>query len=185
MKLLLRYITRPTSRALGLATAFLALAGASPLIAGEPAGSAPAPAASTEWGTDFPAATARAAAEGRAILLNFTGSDWCVWCHRLHDEVFTQQAFADFAAASLVLVEVDLPRRRELPAGLEASNRQLVERFQVKGYPTIVLLNSAGEEIDRLGYMQGGPKTFVRELKRLIAVDAKSRAPEPAAASAP
>jgi len=58
----------------------------------------------------FEAATAQAAAEGRAIVMNFTASDWCVWCHRLHDEVFVQQAFVDFTAGSLAPVEVNFPR---------------------------------------------------------------------------
>jgi thioredoxin-related protein len=124
---------------------------------------------STPWNTDFAAASAQARKEDRAILLNFTGSDWCVWCHRLRDEVFVQPAFLDFAAAQLVLVEVDFPQRQPLPDTLAAQNQELDERFGVTGYPTIILLNSAGSEIGRLGYMQGGAKTFVRELKRLIA----------------
>jgi len=134
------------------------------------------PTGAIEWGTDFAAASVRAAAEGRAIVLNFTGSDWCVWCHRLRDEVFVHQPFGDYAGTSLVLVEVDFPRRSKLPEALATQNRALADRFKVESYPTILVLNSAGEEIGRLGYMQGGPKTFVRELKRLIAADASKRA---------
>lgn len=175
MKPLFRYIASEVSWIPGLAAALIVLSGLPPVIAGEPAGGTPTPAATAVWGTDFATATTRAAAEGRAILLNFTGSDWCVWCHRLRDEVFVHQPFVDFAASSLALVEVDFPRRTELPDALAAHNRELAERFRVESYPTVLLLNSAGEEIGRLGYMQGGPKTFVRELKRLIAADAKRR----------
>lgn len=154
---------------IAIATCMLALAATSVAatdVSGESAASGTA-----EWGTDFEAALARAASEDRAILVNFTGSDWCVWCHRLSREVFEQRPFIEYAATDLVLLEVDFPRRRELPAALLAQNRRLAEQFEVSGYPTILLLNSAGKEIGRLGYMQGGAKTFVRELKRLIAAD--------------
>jgi thiol:disulfide interchange protein len=146
----------------------------------------PAAVAGAPWVTDFAAASVQAREQGRAILLNFTGSDWCVWCHRLRDEVFRQPWFLDYAGANLVLVEIDFPRRTNQPGALAAQNKQLDERFGVSGYPTIILLNADGAEIGRLGYMQGGSKTFVRELKRLIAADAQKRAePAPPAAPAP
>jgi protein disulfide-isomerase len=143
------------------------------------AGASAADGAPAGWTVDFGKASARAAAEGRPILVNFTGSDWCVWCLKLRDEVFAQQHFLDFAASSLVLVELDFPRSKELPEGLVAQNRALRERFQVSGYPTVILLNSRGEEIGRLGYMQGGAKTFVREIRRLVAADGARAAPPP------
>jgi protein disulfide-isomerase len=146
----------------------------------------PAAVAGAPWVTDFTAASVQAREQGRAILLNFTGSDWCTWCHRLRDEVFRQPWFLDYAGANLVLVEVDFPRRTKQPAALMAQNKQLDERFGVSGYPTIILLNADGAELGRVGYMQGGPKTFVRELKRLIAADAQKQAePAPPAAPAP
>jgi thioredoxin-related protein len=33
-------------------------------------------------------------ATGRPIKLVFTGSDWCTWCNRLAEEVFTTYEFA-------------------------------------------------------------------------------------------
>lgn len=121
------------------------------------------------WREDFAAARAQAELEGRAMLLNFTGSDWCVWCFKLRDEVFLQAPFIAFAKESLMLVEVDFPQKKPQSAELIAQNRALDERFDVSGYPTIVVLNSRGAEIGRLGYMEGGAKTFVRALRRLIA----------------
>lgn len=119
--------------------------------------------------TDYVQAVADADAAGKAVLLDFTGSDWCGWCRRLDEEGFGRKAFKDFAAERLVLMEVDFPRRKTLAEAVAAQNRELAERFGVSGYPTIVLLDEGGKEIGRLGYMQGGAKTFVRELKRLIA----------------
>lgn len=121
------------------------------------------------WSSDFIAAADIAAKTGRPLLLNFTGSDWCVWCHRLRDEVFQTPFFIRYADEALVLVEVDFPRKKSLPPELKQQNDSLAQRFNVDSYPTVLLLSPDGKELARLGYMQGGPKTFVRELKRRIA----------------
>lgn len=121
--------------------------------------------AAPSWPTDYAAAVK----SGRPVLLNFTGSDWCVWCHRLRDEVFQTPFFARYAAETLALVELDFPRRKTLPPELKKQNEALARKFGVDSYPTIILLGADGTELARLGYMQGGPKTFVRELKRRIA----------------
>lgn len=133
----------------------------------------PVEASADPWRTDFDAALATAREEGKEVLLDFTGTDWCVWCHRLEDEVFTKQAFLDYARERLVLVRLDFPRRTKLPAELQTQNDALSERFDVSGYPTVILLDGSGQEVGRLGYMQGGAKTFVRALKK-FASDAKT-----------
>lgn len=143
-----------------------ALVGALPVHA---ANDAPSPEAATSqqtWMTDYGAALKRAAAEGKAVLLNFTGSDWCVWCHRLRDEVFVQRAFQDYARDHLILVELDFPRRKQQDAAVKKQNSELSDNFRIEGYPTVVLVNATGKELGRTGYMAGGAKTFVRELKR-------------------
>ena len=65
------------------------------------------------WLTDFEAAKAKAKAENKPMLLDFTGSDWCGWCVKLDKEVFSKAAFKDYADAELVLVEIDFPRNKE------------------------------------------------------------------------
>ena len=121
------------------------------------------------WQTDFPAALEQAKTQGRQVLLNFTGSDWCHWCHRLRDEVFQQKSFVEYARSNLLLVELDFPRASSQPEAERQRNQALAKHFGVTGYPTIILVNGDGHELGRTGYMQGGPKTFVRELKRFAA----------------
>ena len=121
------------------------------------------------WQTDYAGALAQARRENKHVLLNFTGSDWCVWCHRLRDEVFLTPAFASFAETDVVLVEVDFPRKIKLPEDLQKQNAGLAQKYAVTGYPTILYLAPDGTLLGRVGYMQGGPKTFIRELRRLAA----------------
>jgi thiol:disulfide interchange protein len=40
------------------------------------------------WQTDFEKAKAEAVQSHKRILLNFSGSDWCIPCIRLHKEIF-------------------------------------------------------------------------------------------------
>src|SRR6188768_1537543 len=86
-----------------------------------------ASAAKEGWLEDFEKAKAQAKAENKKILLDFTGSDWCGWCIKLDKEVFSQQAWKDYAAKNLVLVELDFPRKKELAPEIKAQNEKLKE----------------------------------------------------------
>ena len=63
-----------------------------------------------DWTEDYASAVAQAKRENKMVLLDFTGSDWCVWCQRTDKEVFETQKFKDFADQKLVLVRLDFPR---------------------------------------------------------------------------
>jgi protein disulfide-isomerase len=119
------------------------------------------------WLTDYAAALERAKAENRKVFLFFTGSDWCGWCMRLDQEILTTPEFIDYAAQDLILVKLDFPRRTKLPAGVLAQNEKLAQRYAVRGYPTVVVLNSEGKAVQRLGYQEGGPGPFVEKLRKL------------------
>lgn len=120
-----------------------------------------------QWMTDFNKAQATAKAEKKMVFLNFTGSDWCGWCIKLNREVFSTPEFAEYAGKHLVLVEVDFPRRKQLSDEQVRANRALAATYRVKGYPTIIILNSDGRKIGELGYMRGGPKPFIAELEKI------------------
>jgi protein disulfide-isomerase len=74
---------------------------------------------------------------GKPILANFTGSDWCGWCKKLTKSVFVHKEFKDWADDNVILLELDYPRRKSLPADLKEQNRGLQQAFRVSGYPTI------------------------------------------------
>lgn len=118
------------------------------------------------WLTDLPKAQEKAKADNKLVLMNFTGSDWCPWCWKLRDEIFKTPEFAEYAKKNLVLVELDFPRKKELPAEQKKANKELAAKYEIKGYPTVVVLNSAGKEVAKLGYMKGGPKAFTGELDK-------------------
>jgi thioredoxin-related protein len=124
------------------------------------------------WMTDLPAAKAKAKAEGKLVLINFTGSDWCPWCFKIRDEIFASQEFKKYAPDNLVLVEIDFPRKTEQSAELKKTNKALAQEYKIEGYPTIVVLNKDGKRVDSLGYAKGGGQPFVEKLQ---AIKAKQR----------
>jgi thioredoxin-related protein len=123
--------------------------------------------AEPNWLTDFTRAQAEAKAGNKLLLLDFTGSDWCMWCRRLQAEVFSQPEFEEYAKKHLVLMAVDFPRAKPLTAEVRQQNLTLAQKFEVEGFPTIVILNGDGKQVGLLGYMPGGPAAFIRELAKV------------------
>jgi len=125
------------------------------------------PEANASWLTNFETAQAQARSEGKLLLIEFTGSDWCPPCIMLERQVFSQPEFAEYAAQRLVLLKVDFPRTKEQSAEQKAANEKLAERFEIDGFPTVIVLDSDGKKIGELGYMPGGSKAFVAALEAL------------------
>lgn len=124
--------------------------------------------AESAWKTDFKAALAEAKAQKKVILVDFTGSDWCGWCIKLEKEVFSQDAFQQFAENELILVEIDFPRKKSQSEALKAQNEALADKYGIRGFPTILLLSNEGELIGKTGYKSGGPDTYVTHLEELM-----------------
>jgi thioredoxin-related protein len=133
------------------------------------AGFALATRAEVNWSEDFPSASKAAAEQNKYMLLNFTGSDWCGWCIKLDNEVFSQDEFREYAEENFVLVKLDFPRKKQLSPGVVQQNHKLQEQYGVRGYPTILLLAPDGSLVQQTGYQPGGPAAYVEHLKGIIA----------------
>ena len=120
------------------------------------------------WLTRFGEAQEIARKEKNVIFVNFTGSDWCPWCVRLHDEVLKKPSFLDYAGKNLVLLMVDFPRRKSQTKEQQQANQALAEKYGIRGFPTILLLNPDGSVIARTGYRRGGADSYVQHLKKLL-----------------
>ena len=128
------------------------------------------------WHTDMSKATDISIKENKPMFLFFTGSDWCGWCIRLQKEVFKTPEFIKWAKESVVLVELDFPRKNNQTEVVKTQNAQLQQQLQVRGYPTVwfveatktadakVNLNALGST----GYVAGGPQPWLSGANQII-----------------
>ena len=134
-------------------------------------------AAEPELSTDLPAAIRRAKAEGKQVFVEFTGSDWCIPCIKFEQNVMTKAAFVEFVASRLVPVRLDIPYRKKIDASLKQRNEALAKKFDVKIYPTFLILDASGVEVGRRESYLGEPaEEFVKILNRLLR-DALKKSP--------
>jgi thioredoxin-related protein len=130
------------------------------------------------WLTDLNAGRAQAQKEGKFVMINFTGSDWCQWCIRLKQEVFSQPEFEAFASKNLVLVEIDFPKRTPQAVAMQKANASLVTQYKVDGFPSLVFLNPQGKVVHRGGYQPGGARPFVQEMTKALGVSGAPATPQ-------
>jgi len=116
------------------------------------------------WSEDLDKALAKAKAEHKAVLVEFTGSDWCPPCKMMRATVFSKDEFVDAASKKFILVEIDMPKGDQEVA---KKNQPTVEKYKIDGFPTVILLDPAGKEFSRF-YASKYPKT-ADFLKRLDA----------------
>lgn len=122
------------------------------------------------WTHDFAAAKKQAADEKKDLLVDFTGSDWCGWCIKLNEEVFSHDPFKTGVKDKFVLVELDYPKdTSKLSEETQAQNKELQGKYAIQGFPTILLCDAEGKPFARTGYQPGGPEKYVAHLDELRA----------------
>lgn len=139
-----------------------------------------------DWHTSMTEAQQLSKANHKPIFAFFTGSDWCGWCMRLQQNVFAKPDFVAWAKQNVILLELDFPRRKQLPADLAQQNNSLQQALQISGYPTVWLmyvekndstngfnLNTLGS----LGYPRSEPgkesEAFLNEANRILGAAVK------------
>ena len=141
---------------------------ASPAWADDVAPAAPPAEAKAEavWVGDYDKAVEIAKKEKKDLFVDFTGSDWCGWCVRLHKEVFSHDEFLNEIQKQYVLVALDYPHGDEAKAKVPnpARNDELMKKYNIQGYPTVLLLTTEGDVFGKLGYQPGGPEKYVQQV---------------------
>jgi thioredoxin-related protein len=168
-------------RTAAMAAGVLALAASAATLRAGPQDPAPKPAPQTEpaaapeWHADFDEAAKVAKAENKDLLVDFTGSDWCPPCIKLEQDVFSKPEFVAAAKKDFVLVKLDFPKQEEAQKRVPnpERNAELRDKYQVTGYPTVLLLDSSGEVYGSTGYRPGTPAEYVAHLGEVRATGKK------------
>ena len=116
----------------------------------------------SSWFTNFSKAQTAAREKGKPMYVLFTGSSWCPWCIKLHNEVLAKDSFKKFLGKNFVAVFLDFPAMGNPPA----ANAALMEKYGVEGFPTVVVLDPSGKVLGRLGY--SSLEEQIAELQKLV-----------------
>ena len=127
------------------------------------------------WEKNASKATELSISEKKPLMLFYTGSDWCAACKKLHNEVFAQPEFQEWAKNNVIPVELDFPRNKQPDPEFVEQNNKLKEIFGVSSYPTVIFVNPESRNnnvyysrIGNLGYMAGGPEVWLKAASNLL-----------------
>ena len=100
----------------------------------------------------FDAAKALANTQGKPMLVDFSAV-WCPSCRKLDTKVFANPAVKMRIEQDYVYVRLEY----------ESDDRALFERYGVTGFPTLLLMDAAGNPYQRLGFTLD-PEQFLTQL---------------------
>ncbi|MCB1119062.1 MAG: thioredoxin family protein [Chlamydiia bacterium] len=123
---------------------------------------------SLQWQTNYDAACKQAKQENKPLVLLFTGSDWCTWCHKLEGEVLDTPQFSNEMGDKCIFVKLDFPRKHPIDSQTKAQNETLKNKFSIKGFPTIVVLDADQHLLGTTGYRSGGPSAYANHLENFL-----------------
>ena len=118
--------------------------------------------------TNFPRSAELAKSTNRPLLLAFIGTDWSISSLKLDREVFDQAEFADNSKYNFLLCKVHFYQTQERAPETIRQNEELATKYNVKEFPTVIVLSPDGRELGRLGYTPGGVKAFAAAVNAVV-----------------
>ena len=128
------------------------------------------PADSIGWVQSFDEAVSQSEISGKPIMLVFSGSDWCSYCQLLEHEVLRTPEFESWSSDNVIKVMVDFPQYQSQSAEVAMQNQNLKQHFagNLKGYPTVLMVEPSGSVIGRTGYVAGGPLPWISKSDSIL-----------------
>lgn len=120
------------------------------------------------WTTNYEEACVLSKKTGKPLVLFFTGSDWCSWCSKLDEEALATSEFAEAVNDRFIFLKVDFPMHIILPIEQIKQNKSLQDKFSVRSFPVLVLLDANQKQIGTVGYRPGDGKQFAAHLLKMI-----------------
>jgi thiol:disulfide interchange protein DsbD len=107
--------------------------------------------AALDWKEYSNVLLAQAKMRGQPILIDFESKIWCAACREMEEKTYSNSEVQKLLKDYLLLkVDVDHHPQKD----------RLIEEYRILGVPTVIILNTRGEEKDRItGFL--GPEKFI------------------------
>lgn len=126
-------------------------------------------AASAQWTENFQTAVASSKQQKKPILMLFTGSDWCKFCIMMEKDAFGKPEFEQFLSKNFILFKADFPRGKKLQPGIVQQNNALARKYNVEGFPTVLIVSADGKVLAQTGYLRNsGIKEYTRHYEDIL-----------------
>lgn len=109
----------------------------------------------------------------RFLYVAFLGKDWSVSCKRFNQNILESSTFKKFAEERLIVTSLNA-QGGKFPKKTAAKLQSLVIYFDIKSYPTILLIAPDGSETLRHGYREDTAQAYVDLLKAILPPQAET-----------
>lgn len=97
-----------------------------------------APQSNLNWQTDLNVAMSMAKKSNQKIIAAFS-TEWCPYCKFMDEKIFNQSEVSK-KLEEFVLLKLD---------GDKSSSQTLMDKYNIKGFPTFIILTAQGKEVSR------------------------------------
>lgn len=120
------------------------------------------------WLDDYEQAINESKSTSKPIFLLFTGTGWCAYCDKLEEEVLTTSDFSRSSGDKFIFVKVNYPAPDNLSPKLAAQHKQLQDKYDIRGFPSVILIDSQQKQIGTTGYRSGGAQAYSQHLQKIV-----------------
>ncbi len=109
----------------------------------------------------------RAQMSEHPILIIFMGSDWDEMSKTLDREVLKNPDFGGYTKLNFVLMKADFPQEQLQPPDVQVANLEMAAKYKIKSFPTLLLVDSNGNELARTVYQGWKFEEFMTNMNAL------------------
>jgi thioredoxin-related protein len=123
---------------------------------------------SLNWENDLDIAFQKSKEQDKSILLNFSGSDWCIPCQKLKKGLFSNDKFATYASENLILVNLDFPiKNKKEEKEYTVKKDYWSEKYNSNGhFPLTILIDKNGKVLKKwTGNIIDSPENFIDQIR--------------------